>query len=176
MTMGDGMRMTPLDIQQMVFKVVFRGYDKEEVNRFLEEIAQTVELLNRDDAVQREKIVFLEQQLAELKRTEATLSSTLLSAQSLAEDVKRNAHREADLVIKEAEQKAGEMIHQARVELTDTQRDLTALQKQRLLMVERFRASLRMFERMLEVEEHEAFHDAATASAEKLEGESSPRL
>ncbi len=176
MTMGDGMRMTPLDIQQMVFKVVFRGYDKEEVNRFLEEIAQTVELLNRDDAVQREKIVFLEQQLAELKRTEATLSSTLLSAQSLAEDLKRNAHREADLVIKEAEQKAGEMIHQARVELTDTQRDLTALQKQRLLMVERFRASLRMFERMLEVEEHEAFHDAAIASAEKLEGESSPRL
>ena len=170
------MRMTPLDIQQMVFKVAFRGYDKEEVNRFLEEIAQTVELLNRDDAVQREKIVFLEQQLAELKRTEATLSSTLLSAQSLAEDVKRNAHREADLVIKEAEQKASELIHQARVELTDTQRDLTSLQKQRLLMVERLRASLRMFERMLEVEEHEAFHDAATASAEKLEGESSPRL
>ena len=176
MRMGDAMRMTPLDIQQMVFKVAFRGYDKEEVNRFLEEIAQTVELLNRDDAVQREKIVFLEQQLAELKRTEATLSSTLLSAQSLAEDVKRNAHREADLVIKEAEQKASELIHQARVELTDTQRDLTSLQKQRLLMVERLRASLRMFERMLEVEEHEAFHDAATASAEKLEGESSPRL
>ncbi|MEK6639696.1 MAG: DivIVA domain-containing protein [Nitrospirota bacterium] len=176
MSMGDAMRMTPLDIQQMVFKVAFRGYDKEEVNRFLEEIAQTVELLNRDDAVQREKIVFLEQQLAELKRTEATLSSTLLSAQSLAEDVKRNAHREADLVIKEAEQKASELIHQARVELTDTQRDLTSLQKQRLLMVERLRASLRMFERMLEVEEHEAFHDAATASVEKLEGESSPRL
>jgi cell division initiation protein len=176
MSMGDAMRMTPLDIQQMVFTVAFRGYDKEEVNRFLEEIAQTVELLNRDDAVHREKIVFLEQQLAELKRTEATLSSTLLSAQSLAEDVKRNAHREADLVIKEAEQKAGELIHQARVELTDTQRDLTSLQKQRLLMVERLRASLRMFERMLEVEEHEAFHDAATASAEKLEGESSPRL
>ena len=176
MSMGDAMRMTPLDIQQMVFKVAFRGYDKEEVNRFLEEIARTVELLNRDDAVQREKIVFLEQQLAELKRTEATLSTTLLSAQSLAEDVKRNAHREADLVIKEAEQKAGELIHQARVELTDTQRDLTSLQKQRLLMVERLRASLRMFERMLEVEEHEAFQDAATASAEKLEGESSPRL
>ena len=118
----------------------------------------------------------LEQQLAELKRTEATLSSTLLSAQSLAEDVKRNAQREADLVIKEAEQKAGELIHQARVELTDTQRDLTSLQKQRLLMVERLRASLRMFERMLEVEEQEAFHDAATVAEEKLEGESSPRL
>jgi cell division initiation protein len=176
MTMGDAMRITPLDIQQMVFKVTFRGYDQEEVNRFLEELAQTVESLNRDHAVQQEKIMFLEQQLTELKRTEATLSNTLLSAQTLADDVKQNAQREADLVIKEAELKAGELIHQARVELTDTQRDLSSLQKQRLLMVERLRASLRMFERMLEVEEHEAFHDAATASEEKLEGESSPRL
>jgi len=176
MTKGDAMRITPLDIQQMVFKVSFRGYDKEEVNRFLEELAQTVESLNRDNAVQREKIVFLEQQLAELKRTEATLSSTLLSAQSLAEDMKRNAQREADLVVKEAELKAGELIREARVELTDTQRDLSSLQKQRLLMVERLRASLRMFERMLEVEEQEAFHDAATVSEEKLEGESSPAL
>jgi len=176
MTMGDAMRITPLDIQQMVFKVNFRGYDKEEVNRFLEELAQTVESLNRDYAVQREKIIFLEQQLAELKRTEATLSNTLLSAQTLAEDVKQNAQREADLVVKEAELKAGELIRQARVELTDTQRDLSSIQKQRLLMVERLRASLRMFERMLEVEEQEAFHDAGTASEEKLEGESSPTL
>jgi len=170
------MRITPLDIQQMVFKVSFRGYDKEEVNRFLEELAQTVESLNRDHAVQQEKIIFLEQQLAELKRTEATLSSTLLSAQSLAEDVKRNAQREAELVIKEAELKAGELIRQARVELTDTQRDLSSLQKQRLIMVERLRASLRMFERLFEVEEQDALHDTTTASEEKLEGESSRAL
>lgn len=170
------MKITPLDIQQTVFKANFRGYDKEEVNRFLEQVAQTVELLNRDNAVQREKITMLEQQLAELKRTEATLSSTLLSAQSLAEDVKRNAQREADLLIKEAELKASELIRQAGVELTDTQRDLSALRKQRMIMVERLRSSLRMFERMLEVEEQEAFHDAAIASEEKLEGESSPAL
>ncbi|WP_455242186.1 DivIVA domain-containing protein [Petrachloros mirabilis] len=170
------MKITPLDIQQMVFKVRFRGYDKQEVNRFLEELAETVEILNRDNAVQREKIVLLEQQLAESKRTEATLSNTLVSAQSLAEDVKRSAQREAELVVKEAELKAGELMRQARVELTNTQRDLSALQKQRMLMVERLRASLRTFERMLEVEEHEAFHDDATTSSHKLEGESSPAL
>lgn len=170
------MRITPLDIQQMVFKSRFRGYDKEEVNRFLEELAQTVESLNRDNTISREKIVFLEQQVAELKRTEATLSNTLVSAQSLAEDVKRTAQREADLVIKEAELKAGELLRQARAELGDTQRDLTVLQKQRLLMVERLRGTLRTFERMLEVEEHEAYQDAATASEDKLAGESSPAL
>lgn len=170
------MKITPLDIQQMVFKTGFRGYDKEEVNRFLEEIAETVEDLNRDNAVQREKIVFLEQQLTELKRTEATLSNTLVSAQSLAEDVKRSAQRESDLIVKEAELKAGEMIRKARMELSTTQHDLSSLQKQRLLMVERLRATLHTFERMLEVEEQEAFHEDATTSDHKLEGESSPAL
>lgn len=170
------MRITPLDIQQMVFRVGFRGYDKDEVNRFLEELAQTVESLTLDSTLQRERILSLEQQLAELKRTESTLSRTLLSVQTLAEDLKRNAQREADLVVKEAELKAGELIRQARVDLTDTQRDLSALQKQRLLMVERLRASLRMFERMLEVEEQEAFDDAATASENKLAGDSRPVL
>lgn len=170
------MKITPLDIQQMVFRSRLRGYDKEEVNRFLEELAQTVEELNRVNAILREKIVFLEQQVAELKRTETTLSNTLVSAQSLAEDVKRTAQREADLVMKEAELKAGELIRQARVELTETQRDLSVLQKQRLLMVERLRATLRTFERMLEIEEHEAYQDAATGSEDKLAGESSPAL
>ncbi|MCX5724061.1 MAG: DivIVA domain-containing protein [Nitrospirae bacterium] len=168
--------MTPLDIQQMVFTVGFRGYNREEVNRFLEEVAQTVESLNRDNAARRDTIASLEQQLVELRRTESTLSSTLLSAQSMAEDVKRSAQREADLVVKEAELKAGELIRKARVDLTDTQRDLSSLQKQRLLMVERLRGSLRMFERMLEVEEQEALRDAATVSESKLEGKPSPAL
>ncbi|MFZ3013028.1 MAG: DivIVA domain-containing protein, partial [Nitrospira sp.] len=93
------MKITPLDIQQMVFQVKLRGYDREEVNRFLEEIAQTVEYLNRDTATLRDRIRTLEQQVSDLKRTEATLSTTLISAQSLAEDVKRSAQRDAELIV-----------------------------------------------------------------------------
>jgi cell division initiation protein len=115
--MGGAMKITPLDIQQMVFQVKLRGYDREEVNRFLEEIAQTVEFLNRDNAILRDRIVSLEQQISELKRTEATLSTTLVSAQSLAEDVKRIAQRDAEMIVKEAELKACELFRQARIEL-----------------------------------------------------------
>ncbi|ALA57069.1 DivIVA domain-containing protein [Nitrospira moscoviensis] len=172
--MGDVMKITPLDIQQMVFRVKLRGYDREEVNRFLEEVAQTVESLNRDNGALRERIAFLEQQVSELKRTESTLSNTLVSAQSLADDVKRSAQRDAELIIKEAELKASELIRQARVELGDTQRDLSHLQKQRLLMVERMRATLHTFERMLDVEATEAYQDSGAVSEDKLAGESSP--
>lgn len=168
------MKITPLDIQQMVFRTKLRGYDREEVNRFLEEVAQTVESVNRDNAVLRERIAFLEQQVSELKRTESTLSNTLISAQSLADDVKRSAQRDAELTIKEAELKAGELLRQARVELAETQRDLSQLHKQRLLVVERMRATLHTFERMLDVEASEAYQESGAVSDEKLEGESSP--
>ena len=172
--MGDAMKLTPLDIQQMAFRTKLRGYDPEEVNRFLEEVAQTVEELSRDNGTLRERVGALEQQVVELKRTETTLSSTLVSAQSLAEDVKRSAQRDADLIIKEAELKGSELLRQAHIELAGTQRDLSLLHKQRLLMVERMRATLHTFERMLEVETNEAYQDHATLQDEKLEGESSP--
>ncbi|MBX9658052.1 MAG: DivIVA domain-containing protein [Nitrospiraceae bacterium] len=168
------MKITPLDIQQMVFRTKLRGYDREEVNRFLEELAQTVESLNRDNAMLRERLAMTEQQVSELKRTETTLSNTLVAAQSLADDVKRSANRDAELIVKEAELKAGEVIRQARVELGETQRDLSQLQKQRLLMVERMRATLHTFERMLDVESAEAYQDSGVAPEEKMEGESSP--
>jgi cell division initiation protein len=130
--------------------------------------------LNRDGASLRDRIASLEQQVAELKRTETTLSNTLVSAQSLADDVKRGAQRDADLLIKEAELKAGELFRQARVELADTQRDLSLLKKQRLLMVERMRATLHTFERMLDVEASEVYQESGVVSEEKMEGESSP--
>ncbi len=168
------MKITPLDIQQMVFRTKLRGYDREEVNRFLEELAQTVESLNRDNAMLRERLAVMEQQVSELKRTETTLSNTLVAAQSLADDVKRSATRDAELIVKEAELKAGEVIRQARVELGETQRDLSQLQKQRLLMVERMRATLHTFERMLDVESAEAYQDSGAVPEEKMEGESSP--
>ena len=172
--MGDAMKLTPLDIQQMAFRTKLRGYDPEEVNRFLEEVAQTVEELNRDNGTLRERAGMLEQQVVELKRTETTLSSTLVSAQSLAEDVKRSAQRDADLIVKEAELKGSEILRQARAELASTQRDLSLLQKQRLLMVERMRATLHTFERMLDVETNEVYQDHAALQEEKLESESSP--
>lgn len=172
--MGEAMKITPLDIQQMVFQVKLRGYDREEVNRFLEEIAQTVESLNRDNMTLRDRIVSLEQQVSDLKRTEATLSNTLVSAQSLADDVKRSAQRDAELIVKEAELKASELFRQARAELGNTQRDLSMLQKQRLLIVERMRATLHTFERMLDVEASEVYQDHSVMQEEKMEGESSP--
>jgi cell division initiation protein len=149
------MKITPLDIQQMVFKMRLRGYDRQDVDRFLEEVAQTVELLNRENSTLREKLSAAEEQLAELRKTESTLTQTLLSTQMLADDIKRRSERDAELIIKEAEMKAADLIRQAGMELATLQRDLSDLRKQRLLAVERLRSTIRTFERILEIEEGE---------------------
>jgi len=168
------MKITPIEIQQMGFKIRLRGYDREEVQRFLEELAQTVETLNRDNATLREKLSLTERQLADLKKTEATLSNTLIAAQSIVDDLKEAAQRDAELIMKEAELKAAELIREARAELAGAQRDLSDLHKQRLLMIERLRATLRIFERMLEIEEGDQGRSDQDAQAEKIAGDSTP--
>jgi cell division initiation protein len=154
------MKITPLDIQQMVFKVRLRGYDRPDVDRFLEEVAQTVEGLNRENRALREKLAAADDQLAALRKTESTLTHTLVSTQALADEVKQTAHRDADLIVKEAEVKAAELMRNASVELAALQRDLSDLRKQRLLALERLRSTLHTFERILEIEEGEESVDA----------------
>ncbi len=162
------MRITPLEIQQMVFKVRLRGYDREDVDRFLEDLAQTVVSLNRENADLRDKLGAVERQLTEVKKAETTLANTLVSAQAVGEDLKQSAHRDAELIVKEAELKASEMVREARAELANTHRELTDLRKQRLVMVERLRSTLRTFERLLEMEE-ESVSDEQNDSADHAE-------
>jgi cell division initiation protein len=126
------MKLTPLDIQQMVFKARWRGYDRQEL---------------------REKLGQAEDQLTDLKKAEATLTHTLVSTQALTDELKQAARRDAELIMKEAEMKAGTMLQEARQELAALQRDILDLQKQRLVVIERLRATLRTFERVLEIEE-----------------------
>ena len=166
------MKITPLDIQQMVFVVRFRGYDRQEVKQFLEELSQTVEQLNHENATLRERLASTEVQLAEIKKTEATLTHTLISTQALADDLRGVAQRDAALLIKEAEVKAAELLREARVELASTQRDISELRKQRVLGIERLRSTLRTFERLLEIEEGDGESSHPSQHAQKMAGDS----
>jgi len=156
------MKITPLDIQQMQFGVSLRGYAKREVDQFLEDVAQTVESLTRDNQALRDKLAATEEQLANLKKSESTLTNALVSTQALTDDLKQAAQRDAELIMKEAELKAAELLREARMELAGTQREISDLHKQRLLAIERLRSTLRTFERMLEIElsDEEPAHQA----------------
>lgn len=161
------MKITPLDIQQMQFRTSLRGYSKAEVDRFLEDLAQTVEGLTRENQALREKLAATEDQLANLKKSESTLSHALVTAQAFTDNLKQAAQRDAELIMKEAELKAAELVREAQAELAGTQREILDLRKQRLMAIERLRSTLRAFERMLEIEMGDEAHED---QAEKLIG------
>ena len=50
------MKITPLDIQHKVLEKEWRGYHKIQVDQFLEEIAETVEELTKENLILKEKL------------------------------------------------------------------------------------------------------------------------
>ena len=155
------MKITPLDIQHMVFKVSLRGYDRQDVDRFLEQIAQTVDELNREAASLREKLGTTEGQLADSRNAETALTRTLVSTQTMAEELKAAAKRDAELIVKEAETMAADLLKSARQELAKLQYEISALRKQRAMAIERLRGTLRTVDRALTLEEQDTDAPAA---------------
>ncbi len=121
------MRITPLDIQQKQFPVKFRGFDEEEVDSFLEIVREEMEDLLRDNASLREETKRFEKQIKEYKNIESTLRDTLISTQQMVEEYKNNAKKDAELIKKETELKAEEILKDAQEKVVKIHEDITDL-------------------------------------------------
>lgn len=121
------MRITPLDIQQKQFATRFRGFDMEEVDSFLELIREEMEELLRDNANLREEARRFEKQLKEYKNIEVTLRDTLVKTQEMVEEYKSTALKDAELVKKEAELRAEEIVRGAQERVVKIHEDITDL-------------------------------------------------
>lgn len=144
------MRITPLDIQQKQFPVKFRGFDEEEVDSFLELIREEMEELLRENASMREESKRLEKQLKEYKNIESTLKDTLVATQQMVEDYKNTAKKDAELIIKEAELKAEEIIKNAQEKVIKIHEDITDLKGVRRHFKEEVRRLIESHIRMLD--------------------------
>ena len=96
------MKLTPLDIQQQKFEVKLRGYDKQEVETFLEMVSEDVESLLKDHNKLRDELKKCELQLADFRENERAIQQTIMTTQKVSDDLKRNAQRESDLILSEA--------------------------------------------------------------------------
>jgi len=107
------MKLAPRDILNQQFSIKMKGFDKDEVNHFLMQIAEMVE----SDILEREKLKKdldkVREKVAKFEKREDVLRDTLISAQKFSHEIKMNAEREAELVIKEAEIKAEAIINNA---------------------------------------------------------------
>ncbi|MFW5774811.1 MAG: DivIVA domain-containing protein [Chitinivibrionales bacterium] len=145
------MRITPLDIKKQPFKKTMMGFDPDQVNSFLEMVANEFEQLNRSHDELAGEVNQYKQKLEHYERIEKTLNETLLTAQRATDEARLNAQKEAELILKDAQIRADRYEDQSRQRVNGLQSELLSLKAQRESFITRFRSLLKDQLSLLEV-------------------------
>ena len=147
------MRITPMDIRQQQFTVrMFRGFDVQEVDTFLEDLATDYETLLKENTLLKEQLQTLEERTRGLEDRERVLQETLLTTQKVMEEMKESARREAALVVREAELKGERVVEAARMAEASIKAEVEALKRMRRQLAESVRSTIEMYQRLLDQE------------------------
>jgi cell division initiation protein len=126
-------KITPLDIQQQQFKgKLFGGLDPQDVDAFLQMVAQEMEVLSRENSELKEQLRNNAEIVAELTSREVQLRETMLAAQKITEEMKANSQKEATLIISEAELKAERILADADRKLAQLTSQIQDLRREKL--------------------------------------------
>ncbi|WP_017415680.1 DivIVA domain-containing protein [Clostridium tunisiense] len=107
------MRITSMDINNKEFKRTMRGYSADEVDEYLEKIAEDYEAIYKENTTLKEKISVFQDKLDHYTKIESTIQSTLLLAQNAAEQAKLSAQTEAELIVRNANDSAKRIMDKA---------------------------------------------------------------
>lgn len=107
------MKLTPQDILSQEFVVKVKGYDREEVSTFLKQVAKILENEILEKGKLKKELDKARDNVLKYEKREDVLRDTLISAQKFSSEIKVGAEREADLIIKDAEIRAEEIINSA---------------------------------------------------------------
>ena len=133
------MKITPLDIRRKEFKRSVRGYSDEEVDIFLDEVADEFERLYQENMELQDRMRRLDEQQSGHTQLKDALEKTLVSAQLQSEELRANAHKERELILRDAEMKARDIVSGSYGETQKTQQTLVQLK----MLEEDFRIKFR---------------------------------
>ena len=136
--------LTPLDVRKKRgdFAKTLRGFDPQEVDAFLELVAERMEVLVKENLAFREKILELGEKVVLQEGREQAVQDALVTAQELRQDVKKQASREAKLLEREARGRIEGMIAESEKLLNEHGAALQELERQRHRFLKGFRTLL----------------------------------
>jgi cell division initiation protein len=151
--MAESIKVTPIDIQQKRFHVGFRGYERTEVEMFLDLVRDQMESLIRELTDLREFKQSFDQRLHELNEKEEMIKKTMFMTQKLMEDQKDNARREAALIIKDAEIRSHQIVGSVHEEKARLDAEIRELSRRKRHFLEDVRKVIQMHQEMINFEE-----------------------
>jgi len=152
------MKITPLDIRRKEFRRSVRGYSDEEVDIFLDEVADEFERLFQENMELQDRAQRLDEQIAGHAQVRDALEKTLIAAQLQSEEMRTNAHKESELILRDAQLKARGIVNDSYAESQKAQQTLVQLKRLEEDFRFKFRSLLEGYLRLLD--------DAAIASTE----------
>ena len=118
------------EIRQITFEKVMRGYRTEDVESFIENIADEFEALEKEKKDLEEKLYLLAEKVEQYKAEEESIKTTLINAQRLGESIVSDARVKADNLIREATIKKNDIISSAYNEIEGTEDTLRQLKRE----------------------------------------------
>ena len=138
--------LTPLDVRRYEFGKSMRGFDPERVNQFREQVAEELERLSRTNQDLEAKAKGFHEQLRAFRERDKAINEALVSAQQLRTEIREQAEKEAQLILREARADADRLIDEARAEIRRMEEQISTLDRGRRAYLAQLRL---MIERQL---------------------------
>lgn len=136
----DVFHLTPLDVRRYDFGRSLRGYDPVRVDQFREQVAEEMERLSRISQELDSKARSFHEQLRAYRERDKALNEALVSAQQLRSEMREQAEREAQLIVREAQQEGEKLVEAARGEVRKLRAELETLDRSRRAFLSQFRS------------------------------------
>lgn len=167
----EGFHLTPLDIRRYDFGSALRGYDRARVDQFREQVASEVERLVKQCSALEGKAQGFHEQLRAFRERDKAINEALISAQQLRGELREQAEREGQLIVREAKAEAERIVSGAQNDIRKFEGELESLARHRRAflaqlrtMVERQMAEIEAAE-MIPVAVHPAKPEPAPAES-----------
>jgi cell division initiation protein len=142
---------TNTEILNKGFSSSLMGYNKSQVDSYLEKISKQIDRLNVQ-IVDLKKT--MENNVPIDKSQEELIAKTLVLAEQTRDDVIGNAKKEAEVLLKEAELKAKKMINDAKHYVSVIEHQISLVEERKRLFVTRFRSELQAMLEGIDSEEY----------------------
>src|SRR6266542_3472151 len=127
----EAFHLTPLDVRRYDFGRALRGYHPARVDQFRDQVAEEMERLTRINQDLDAKARSFHEQLRHFREKDKAMNDALVSAQQLRGEVKEQAEREAQLILREAQAEGDRLIETARTEVRKMEEELDSLDRSR---------------------------------------------
>ncbi len=123
------MNLSPNDIRNYEFPSQMRGYDKEEVDSFLDQIANALESIKQESLKLSMENDSIKSQLDNLKQFEDSIKGAAIDARQNADSTMANAKEEAEKILAEAKEKANGLVSSKEAKVSEYKQQLNRLEQ-----------------------------------------------